>query len=166
MGCDIHVYMEKWTNSNKYDGPRDLSEDRDDKLNELLEDKPTKYRWVSADKWEYDGELGYNVGWESRYYDSRNYQLFSILADVRGNYSPIVEPRGIPEDASYGYKYMCDQWDGDAHSHSYYTLTELLNVDWTEYDDCYLEGFLKSIERMKEIDRDTDNVRMCFFFDN
>jgi hypothetical protein len=61
---------------------------------------------------------------------------------------------------------MCDRWDCDAHSHSYYTLTELLNVDWEEYGDCYLGEFLQSIERMKEIDEDTDNVRMCFFFDN
>ena len=108
MGCDIHVFMERWTNSNKYDGPRDLVEDRDNKLNELLEDKPTLYRWVSVDKWSYY-EDGWRTNWEDLYYDSRNYQLFSILADVRGDYSPIVEPRGIPEDASTGYKYMCDQ---------------------------------------------------------
>ena len=165
MGCDCHVYMERWTNSNKYDGPKDLAEDRDNKLNELLENEPTTFRWVSVDKWKYDGD-GWRINWEDHYYDGRNYQLFSILADVRGDYSPIVEPRGIPEDASTGYKYMCDRWDGDAHSHSYYTLTELLNVDWEEYGDCYLGEFLQSIERMKEIDENTDNVRMCFFFDN
>lgn len=165
MGCDIHVYMERWTNSNKYDGPKDLAEDRDNKLNELLENEPTKFRWVSVDKWNYDGD-GWRTNWQDLYYDERNYQLFSILADVRGDYSPIVEPRGIPEDASTGYKYMCDRWDGDAHSHSYYTLTELLNVNWEEYDDCHLNDFLKSIERMKGIDEDTDNIRMCFFFDN
>jgi hypothetical protein len=157
--------MERWTNSNKYDGPKDLAEDRDNKLNELLENEPTIFRWVSVDKWKYDGD-GWRINWEDHYYDGRNYQLFSILADVRGDYSPIVEPRGIPEDASTGYKYMCDRWDGDAHSHSYYTLTELLNVDWEEYGDCYLGEFLQSIERMKEIDENTDNVRMCFFFDN
>lgn len=165
MGCDIHVYMERWTNSNKYDGPKDLTEDRDNKLNELLENEPTTFRWVSVDKWNYDGN-GWRTNWQDLYYDGRNYQLFSILADVRGDYSPIVEPRGIPEDASTGYKYMCDRWDGDAHSHSYYTLTELLNVNWEEYDDCHLNDFLKSIERMKGIDEDTDNIRMCFFFDN
>ena len=165
MGCDVHVYTERWTNSNKYDGPRDLAEDRDNKLNELLEDKPTKYRWVSADKWNSD-KNGCRDNWEDQYYDSRNYQLFSILAGVRGEHSPIVEPSGIPEDVSTGYEYMCDQWEGDSHSHSYYTLTELLNVNWEEYDDCYLDDFLQSIERLKEIDEDTDNVRMCFFFDN
>jgi len=165
MGCDCHVYMERWTNSNKYDGPKDLAEDRDNKLNELLENEPTTFRWVSVDKWNYDGDE-WRTNWQDLYYDERNYQLFSILADVRGDYSPIVEPRGIPEDASTGYKYMCDRWGGDAHSHSYYTLTELLNVNWEEYDDCHLNDFLKSIERMKGIDEDTDNIRMCFFFDN
>ena len=49
---------------------------------------------------------------------------------------------------------------------SYYTLTELLNVNWEEYDDCHLDGFLQSLERMKEIDEDTDNIRMCFFLVN
>jgi hypothetical protein len=165
MGCDIHVYMERWTNSNKYDGPKNLAEDRDNKLNELLENEPSHFRWVSVDKWIYE-EGRWEIDWNEHYYDGRNYHLFSILADVRGDHSPIAEPRGIPQDASTGYKYMCDQWDGDAHSHSYYTLTELLNVNWEEYGDCYLDEFLQSIERMKEIDEDSDNVRMCFFFDN
>ncbi len=34
MGCDIHLYVEKWTSSNNYDGPKDLSEDREQKLSE------------------------------------------------------------------------------------------------------------------------------------
>jgi hypothetical protein len=33
-------------------------------------------------------------------------------------------------------------------------------------EEALLGEFLQSIERMKEIDENTDNVRMCFFFDN
>lgn len=165
MGCDIHFYVEKWTSSNNYEGPRDLSEDRNQKLNEVLEDTPTHFRWVSADKWEEDdGEWG--VPYNSEYYSGRNYGLFSILADVRGREVPIDEPRGIPDDASTGYKYICEQWDGDGHSHSYFTLKELLEVDWSQYNEYYVSEFLETLEDMKKIDEDTSKVRCCFFFDN
>jgi len=32
MGADIHFFTERWTSDNKYEGPKDLSEDRDSKL--------------------------------------------------------------------------------------------------------------------------------------
>ena len=167
MGADIHFYTERWTSSNNYEGPRDLSEDRDQKLNEVLEDVPTKFRWVSADSWKKeDGE--WRVEWNKQLYSDRNYYLFGILADVRnrGGVEPINYPKGIPDDASSGYRYMCEQWDGDAHSHSYFTLDELLNIHWSEYDYDYIGGFMETLEKMKEIDEDTLSVRCCFFFDN
>lgn len=167
MGADIHLYVERWTSSNNYEGPRNLSEDREQKLSEVLEDVSTKYRWVSADKWKKDKD-GWYVDWNESFYSGRNYDLFSILADVRnGNgVDPIDYPRGIPEDASSGYLFVCNQWKGDAHSHSYFTLDELLNVDWNQYEDFYVDDFIETLEKMKEVDKDTLNVRCCFFFDN
>ncbi len=165
MGCDIHFYVERWTSSNNYEGPRDLSEDRNQKLNEVLEESPTHFRWVSADKWEKD-DGRWDVPYDEELYGSRNYSLFSILADVRGNEIPLDDPRGIPDDASYGYKYMCAAWGSDAHSHSYFTLEELLNVDWSKYDEYCVSEFLETIEKMKKIDEYPLNVRCCFFFDN
>ena len=167
MGADIHFYTERWTSSNNYDGPRDLSEDREQKLSEVLEEAPTKYRWVSADKWKFE-DGSWHVPWNSEYYSGRNYYLFSILADVRngGSVEPIDYDRGIPDDASSGYRYMCDQWDCDAHSHSYFTLEELLNVDWSQYELEYIDDFMETLEKMKNIDEDPLNVRCCFFFDN
>jgi hypothetical protein len=167
MGCDIHLYVERWTSSNNYEGPRDLSEDRDQKLNEILEDVPSKFRWVSADKWEIE-DGNWHVPYNLEYYNRRNYYLFSILADVRNGsgVEPINYPKGIPDDASTGYLYMCVQWDSDAHSHSYFTLEELLNVDWSEYESDRIGGFMETLERMKKIDKDPFNVRCCFFFDN
>jgi hypothetical protein len=167
MGCDIHFYVERWTSSNNYGGPRDLSEDREQKLSEVLEGVPTKFRWVSADKWQIeDGE--WQIDWNDEYYGDRNYYIFGILADVRndGDVEPINYPKGIPDDASTGYLYKCDQWDSDAHSHSYFTLDELLNVDWSEYEPGYISDFMEALEKMKEIDNDPLNVRCCFFFDN
>lgn len=167
MGCDIHFYVERWTSSNDYSGPKDLSDDRERKLNELLEDVPTEYRWVSADKWELE-DSNWHIPWDLEYYNNRNYYIFSILADVRnsGEVEPLGYPRGIPNDASIGYLYKCGQWDSDAHSHSYFTLEELLNVDWSQYDSDYIEELMETIEKMKEIDDDPLNVRCCFFFDN
>lgn len=167
MGCDIHFYVERWTSSNSYDGPRDLSEDREQKISEVLEDIPTKFRWVSADKWVCD-DGSWEVPYNSSYYNGRNYYLFSILADVRngGSVEPIDYDRGVPDDASSGYLHMCNLWDGDAHSHSYFTLEELLNVDWSQYDSEYIDDFLETLDKMKDLDEYPQNVRCCFFFDN
>ena len=89
---------------------------------------------------------------------------------------PIDFPRGIPDDLSSGYKYITNRWDGDGHSHSYFTLHELLNVDWSKYEKSdspafsnrvgWLDEFMETIEQMKSIDPDPKNVRCCFFFDN
>jgi hypothetical protein len=162
MGCDIHFYTERYTTDSNYEGPKDLSEERETKLNVVLEDNNLEPKWVSADKWtkgKYDeGE------WEAdELYGDRNYHLFGVLADVRGSGDCISEPRGIPDDISSGYKYIIDRWDGDGHSHSYFTLSELLEVDWEKYD---AEYFTETIEKMKLIDPDPDNVRCVFFFDN
>lgn len=73
--------------------------------------------------------------------NGRNYDLFSILADVRNGrgfagvdtgdgYVPISEPKGMPEDVSKGLiENVC--WDYD-HSHSYLSLRELIEYDWTQ----------------------------------
>ena len=167
MGADIHFYVERWTSSNEYEGPRDLSEDREQKLNEVLEGAPIKYRWVSADKWVCD-DGQWEVPYHLEYYNGRNYYLFSILADVRngGGVEPINYPKGIPDDASSGYKFIYDRWNGDGHSHSFFTLEELLNVDWSEYESEYIGDFMETLEKMTKIDSDPINVRCCFFFDN
>jgi hypothetical protein len=67
--------------------------------------------------------------------------LFAILADVRNGrgfagvdtgdgFNPIDEPRGVPADACPEYLQQVEQWDGDGHSHSYFTLAELIAYDW------------------------------------
>ncbi len=119
MGCDIHLYAEK-----RVDG-----------------------KWVTADEWEpdeYDDE-GFTlcVPYEKRIYDSRNYYLFSILADVRNGcgfagsdtgdqFIPIATPRGLPEDVTPKVKKESGGWGGDGHSYSFFTVAELLGYDWTQ----------------------------------
>lgn len=165
MGCDCHFFVERKTSSNNYQGPKDLSEDRNIKIEEIIDDRPVEERWVSADEWEFvDGY--WDVPYSKEFYNGRNYYLFSILAGVRGDEQPIAYPRGIPEDCSSGYSYVTKQWSGDGHSHSYFTLKELLEVDWNFYQKEYLSEFMETIEKMKSIDNDPSKVRCVFFFDN
>lgn len=73
----------------------------------------------------------------------RNYCFFAILADVRNGrgfagistgdgFNVIAEPRGLPKDVSMEIKRENDYWSCDAHSHSYFTLKELLEYDWDQ----------------------------------
>lgn len=69
--------------------------------------------------------------------DDRNYDLFALLADVRNGYGfagtprgdriePLSPPRGVPSDASYQWLAEVDSWDVDMHSHTWFTLAELI----------------------------------------
>lgn len=172
MGADIHFFVEKYSDED-FEGPKNISEQRNIKLNSILEGERVE-RWISADKWvlEYQGtqDERWNVPYKDAFYDNRNYYLYSILADVR-NYGldrvePLSEPRGVPDDVSDGYKYVVDRWQGASHSHSYFTLEELLNVNWSQYELSYIQDFLEAIEKMKKVDPDPKKVRAVFFFDN
>ena len=178
MGCDIHFYTEKFTDEDQVSGPCvDLQKVREENINLLLnEEKKEKKekKWISVDEWEFIKDIWSNGNGEeiddsywnnSEYYHGRNYAVFSILANVR-NYGDSFgyDPKGIPDDASDSYSYMLDRWKGDYHSPSYFTLTELIEMNWDRFD--YVEEFKGTIEKMKEIDDNYDNVRCCFFFDN
>lgn len=121
MGCDIHFYVER-----------------------RVDDK-----WITADKWtpnKYAGEEGepaQSVEYDDHFYHGRDYNLFAILADVRNGrgfagiktgegFVPIAEPRGIPDDACHEYKEVAERYGSDGHSHSYFTVAELLAYDWTQ----------------------------------
>lgn len=73
----------------------------------------------------------------------RNYSLFAILADVRNGrgfagirtgdgFNVIGGQRGLPADASAHVKKESERWGQDGHSHSWFTLKELLDFDWNQ----------------------------------
>jgi hypothetical protein len=107
MGADIHIWTEKF-----WDGV-----------------------WHHIDKIQ-DDSPGYRSFKEP--YSGRNYWLFSILADVRNsgdpkyNFIPIEPPRGYPADMSESVDALMQSGAGDYHSHSYFTLKELLDFDWLQ----------------------------------
>lgn len=170
MGCDIHFFVERYSTDRNYKGPRDVSELREESIQAILEEEQVVPRWITCDEWEYEEEEGeysyWSVPYEKKFYRGRNYSLFSILADVRGGLEPIAEPRGIPDDASYAYKIEAKQMEGDGHSHSYFTLEELKNIDWSQYPSDSVGEFLETLDKMSKIDKDPSKVRCCFYFDN
>jgi len=132
MGCDIHLFSEK---------------------KKIVNDKEV---WVNADYWtinpyfgddEYEQELDI-----VSIYNNRNYDLFNVLAGVRGNGPSISQPRGLPDDVSSIVKKESDSWDGDGHSHSYLTLAELKEY-YKNNSHTPHNGFL-SKQQIKELDED------------
>jgi hypothetical protein len=82
--------------------------------------------------WEHEPWVA-TVEYEDGPFDSRNYNVFGFLADVR-NYSgvtPIVEPRGFPDDASPEVRTGWKIWSEDGHTCSYLTADELLAFDYS-----------------------------------
>lgn len=147
MGCDIHSLAE--VKQARYDGSWL-------KPGEKIAGKwePGSERWVAIDdeifpNTYYRPDSDYapfrQKGRKAPLAD-RNYDLFALLADVRNGYGfagtprgdriePLDEPRGVPDDASYGWLEVVDSWSVDMHSHSWFTLAEL--IAWQE------EGRLK-----------------------
>lgn len=124
MGCDIHDFIEyrnsgePWQPIGKWTHyPYGPSDDK----SEVLEPRYPQDYW----------------------YGDRNYNLFSILADVRNGYGfagvdtgtgfrPISKPRGLPHDVSREIRTYSDWYGSDGHSHSHLTLGEILSYDWTQ----------------------------------
>ena len=116
MGCDIHAVLET-----KVGG-----------------------KWKLVGEANHTQEAAGEPAWLNmpEFYHGRNYSLFAVLADVRNGsgfggcdtgdrIEPIADPRGVPHDASPEYKAWVAKWDCDGHSHSYHTLFDLLEYDWT-----------------------------------
>lgn len=136
MGCDIHTRAEVLTPRRKYDSAQQKAVDLDP-IWKMVKDQVFDDPYFSPNQ-----QISrYNMPHTNEPYNGRNYQLFAKLADVRNGsgfagvethrpIEPIAEPRGVPEDASKGWRKYVDGWGSDLHSASYFTLTELLAVDW------------------------------------
>lgn len=155
MGCDIHLFVER-----KQFG---YGSDSD------------KYVWLSLDKWTEDGDpedVYLHVSYKDSLYSERNYNLFCALAGAtshRFSNSPkFIKPKGIPSDCSKLILSVIKRWEGDGHSHSYLTLRELKDFDWSEYGntcDKFRMEFMQKLEKLKDRMTD-DDIRIVFFFDN
>jgi hypothetical protein len=159
MGCDIHSLAERRNNDGDLE-PIIIFEER---------------------------YPGYTTEWEP--FRSRNYSIFSFLAGVR-NYGPQIvpfsEPRGLPDDShSINYMYekyrqicidedddICsfEDWESDYHSHSWLTIEELVNFDYSKKaspNQTYRQ-FLEITDYFEELQKCVDRgaERIVFWFDN
>lgn len=147
MGCDLHSHVEIY--------------DRD------------KQRWekiymYTPNRWNF-GKLR-----EVEPYVGRSYTMFGVLAGVRAMTEPIVQPRGIPANASNG---VLEDWDNESswcHTPSWLTLAELrvATKDKKRYNKEERKSLIPLIDG---IDFMVDNswffkedseVRVVFWFDN
>lgn len=132
MGCDIHLFLEKRNEaSGKWEAVKGVNEPEVKSLHSIIE--KCKSRGESTEYWEQRIQEEQN-GTYDFIYSGRNYTLFSILAGVRNSCSlkPIREPRGIPSDVSDSVIAGSDEWGPDGHSHSYLSVKELLEFDWSQ----------------------------------
>jgi len=117
MGCDAHPHIEVYK-----DGEW-----------ELVDEKRHYYDEIPLDE---NGRSDYGklMSMQPRYMvvlGGRNYTMFSVLADVRndGSIVPLFAGRDVPDDISEGAWRIIED-DGDLHSHTYFTVKDLMDVDW------------------------------------
>lgn len=107
-------------------------------------------------------------------YDNRNYRLFALLADVRNwdgsGITPIKQPKGVPKDASKVYLKEVERWDGDGHSHSYFTYKQLVDaLEVATAIEGVREDYLDLLHNLQGLYwgyKGVKEVRIVFFFDN
>lgn len=149
MGCDIHTRAEVFRQPYTY------------KLHKGEEvTVPGKWRMIKDHmfdnlSFQEDRPIqGWNVPMQMEPYSGRNYTLFAWLADVR-NYrdglEPLADPRGVPEDASKGWKKYVKKWDCDLHSKSYFTLQELIDSEAKARNYQYWESGVINLEQYLEL---------------
>ena len=142
MGCDIHVHVEYKNNLfTGYDA----------------DNKPQyESKWICGDYFHKNPYFG--SGEDEKEWslvglcDSRNYAMFSVLANVRnyGKTEYIDEPRGLPKDVTEMVKEDADDWGVDGHSHSYLTLKEL--IDFQNKQTPLRHRGMISPEQQKDLD--------------
>lgn len=124
MGCDLHCYIEQYNKeTNEWDNLTLYKKNRDGSFKEAY------------------------------VYDGRNYELFGLLAGVRGG-GCFVGPRGIPDNLS---SEVAEYWDygkdNGWHTPTWYDFCEL------EAYEYMLKDSLKEINRLKcEINRLKEEV--------
>lgn len=93
----------------------------------------------------------------------RDYDLFAHFAGVRsyGGIKALSDPKGLPEDVSWGMKEMSKKAGTYVHSHSWLNFQELEHLP-----DKYKTMLFYKIMKWLAIKHGEQNVRMVFFFDN
>lgn len=133
MGCDIHFFVEvKQPNGTWKEVVTNLVWGWDGVTQVPLGTPITKEEMIERRKVN-NYNPDYDDMWDVRYYNGRNYALFSVLANVRNfeyNIKPIDDPRGLPEDVSETIKKLEEERRDSIHSQTWLTLSEIIKYNW------------------------------------
>ena len=134
--------------------------------------------------------IEYKINGEWHHYAApsveRWYDLFSIMAGVRGQFDPIVPPRGVPHDATFFTKWEYEYCGTDAHNASYLIDDEIIQLEkWITKQSLQSDRFIDmehtvfhtyiaghSLTAFLKYDdaeyapAGTESVRIVFWFDN
>lgn len=163
MGCDIHLHAEV-RKSYSANGKQRAFWSR---AVPAREDRDPWYNKDDAREHDPHTAIRSVTSW----YGGRNYQLFGILAGVRGDDVPIAEPRGLPADLSDDLVVLRrdDVYTGDVtlgeHSFSWLTLAELMEHAGriVTADEDFGNRVIPGLQKL---DADPRNVRIVFGFDS
>lgn len=98
-------------------------------------------------------------------YDGRDYELFGILAGVRGILTPISYPKGLPVDVSNEVLQDHDFWeDSGRHSASWLTFDDVWNSR-LYYDNHSFQRIAFDMLRIQR-EKQAEDVRIVFWFDS
>lgn len=163
MGCDIHLFAEIKPKKSILN------------LFGLI-----KSKWISVDKYSFnewfekypEDEREFHIAREDYFYTGgRNYNLFCALCGVRsssfyGEPQSISKPKGIPKLVSNEINYEINHYGTDGHSHSFNTLKELKEFDFTSYGKTCDDFLNEVIPKMESFNVGDENIRIVYFFDN
>jgi len=108
-------------------------------------------------------------------YLGRNYELFSLMAGVRGGLEPVVGPKGIPTNISPGVHSAFTEWGIDAHTPTWLSLEELFEVRerYEKEGETFVPRTLNAalaamceLQCFDDNDREIASPRLVFWFDN
>jgi len=165
MGCDIHCIAERkesWGWERVYPAPTE----REPYYVSAAAEQETNGNYWS---WAHAHAI---LGW----YHARNYNIFGILAGVRGPEAPITEPRGYPTDLSGEGKHWARRYElqgevGECidiapgeHSFSWLTVAELQEHEarLREADPDFTDRVVAALLKRGK----ADQVRLVFGFDS
>ena len=102
---------------------------------EIYTEKKSNWGWAACDPLvpnEEYGRKGEPQFCREPIYDTRNYEVFALLAGVRNRYyvKPVAPLKGLPGDLSEEVSQEAAEWLREGRLCSYLTLAELLAFDW------------------------------------
>jgi hypothetical protein len=89
--------------------------------------------------------------------DGRNYELFELLAGVRGPAEPVIPLRGLPPEIT--------EIEGAEHSFTWYTLHELIFYGYFVIN-VFVSEIMEAVEEAGETDLEYKYIRVVMGFDS